>query len=212
VSLRKGEIISLLLLAVDFAAAFVLLPAMPERMAVHWDISGNVNGYMPKHAALFIIPCLSALILAVFFLISRMDPKGRLKEITGEFDILTVGMMIFLGYTYFLLILWNEGSRFEMSGALTPAFSGMLYMTGIVMEKVKPNYFIGIRTRWTLENPVVWEKTHKLGAVLFKICAIISIFAMLAPKSFIFFVIAPLSVSIAYLAHYSYAEFKKLKP
>jgi uncharacterized membrane protein len=143
-NLRKGEIVSILLLILNFVAAFVLLPGMPERMAVHWDINGNVNGYMPKHAALFILPCLSTIILAVFFLISRIDPKGRMKEFTGVFDVLTIYMMAFLGYVYLLLVLWNEGLRFEMSGVLTPAFSGMLYVIGIVMEKVKPNYFVGI--------------------------------------------------------------------
>ena len=32
------------------------------------------------------------------------------------------------------------------------------------MKNVKPNYFFGIRTPWTLANDEVWRKTHLLSS------------------------------------------------
>jgi uncharacterized membrane protein len=82
---------------------------------------------------------------------------------------------------------------------------------GIVMTNVKPNWFIGIRTPWTLSNEIVWQKTHKLGGVLFRLAAIIVLLGAVFPKYAIAFVLVPvLSVAVITLI-YSLVIWKKLK-
>jgi Raf kinase inhibitor-like YbhB/YbcL family protein len=209
--MRKGEVVSLALIIVYFAAAFYLTPKMPSVMASHWGISGGVNGHMPRQAAMLILPCITAVLFLILMVISRVDPKERMAEFHGSFDTFTVFLVFFMGFVYALMIAFNLGLVFDMTKMLAPAFAALFFVVGSIMEKAKPNYFIGIRTPWTLESPLVWEKTHALGGKLFKACALLALPAIFFPGAFVLLMLVPGSAAAAYLTWYSYSEFKKEK-
>ena len=87
----------------------------------------------------------------------------------------------------------------------------LMFYIGILLEKAKQNWFIGIRTPWTLSSEKVWDKTHKLGARLFKTLAVIILASLLVPKYSIWIVIMPIIATALWLFIYSYLEFKKEK-
>ena len=90
-----------------------------------------------------------------------------------------------------------------------PALGLMFYFIGIVMENSKQNWFIGIKTPWTLSNEKVWNKTHKLGGKLFKITALLAIVGMFFGELGIWLFIIPVLVLSFYLIAYSYFEYQK---
>jgi uncharacterized membrane protein len=209
-NIRKGEFAGFAMIALIFAAAFIFFPMMPEKMAGHWGIDGQVNGYMPKGPALFILPFMALFIQLIFMLISRTDPKRKIMEFAADLDLFTVFLHIFLLYILGLVVSYNLSPTFDMSAALSPGIAWLFYTMAWLMGKTKPNYFIGIRTPWTLENPAVWEKTHAEGAKIFKMCALAALGGTVFPRFFIPIVLVPLAAGTMYLLAYSKNEYNKL--
>ena len=178
--LRKSEIISLVIVIISLIIGIYFYPLMPEKVASHWNAKGEVDGYMSKFGGLFLMPVISLVLLLLFIIIPKIDPlKHNIEKFRKYFDGFIVLMMLFLFYLYILTILWNIGVRFNFVHLLVPIFSIFFYYCGILIQKAQRNWFIGIRTPWTLSNEQVWNKTHKIGGILFKIAGIISLIGIL---------------------------------
>jgi len=208
--MKKAEIISLIIILISFLVGFYFYPRMPELMASHWNAQGEVDGYIAKCGGLFLLPILLVILFFIFILFPRIDPlKKNIEEFRKYFDWFFILIIGFLFYIYLLTIVWNLGVIFEMRYFLLPAFGILFYFAGILIEKAKRNWFIGIRTPWTLSNDVVWEKTHKVGGKLFKILGIISFLGIFFLRFAFLVVIFPAILVSLYLIAYSYFEFQK---
>lgn len=183
---------------------------MPEKMASHWNIQGEVDGYMSRFWGLFLMPIVSIGLLILFVLIPKIDPlKKNIERFRKYFDGFMVLMAIFLFYIYLLTVFWNIGIRFNMGRFVMPALGILFYYVGILVENTKRNWFIGIRTPWTLSSDVVWGKTHKIGGKLFKIAGIIIFLGIFFPKYAVFFILVPIILIVVYPIIYSYFEYQK---
>lgn len=209
--MKRTKIIIFLIVALSFAVGFYLYPAMPENMASHWNASGQVDGYLPKFWGLFLMPIISLIMVLFFLWIPEIDPlKENIRKFRKYFDDFIVLMMLFLFYIYFLSLFWNLGQRFNMVYMITPSFAVLFYYIGIMTEKAKRNWFIGIRTPWTLSNETVWDKTHKIGGKLFKISALLAILGIFFGRYAILFVIMPAILTAIYTFVYSYFEYQRI--
>jgi len=208
--MRKSEIIILGIILISFIIGIYFYAQMPSMVASHWNAKGQVDNYMSKFWGVFLIPVILIGLLFLFMLIPRIDPlKENVKKFRKYFDIFIVLITIFLFYIYSLTLFWNIGKRFNMGIFIMPAIGIIFYYSGILMEKSKRNWFIGIRTPWTLSSENVWNKTHKIGSKLFKIAGVITFIGILFPEYTIFLVlISAISASI-YTIVYSYLEYKK---
>jgi len=200
------------MILLSFLIAIYFYPQMPEKIASHWNSQGQVNGYMSKFWGLFLMPFISIALFLLFIIIPKIDPlKKNIEKFRKYFDLLIIFIFIFLFYIYTLTILWNLGITFNMTLAMVPALGILFYFVGIVTEKAKRNWFIGIRTPWTLSSDIVWNKTHKIGGKLFKIAALIAFSGLFFPKYAILLVIVPVILVALYTIVYSYFEYKKQK-
>ena len=94
-------------------------------------------------------------------------------------------------------------------------FSGLLVgilflVIGNYLPQCKPNYFIGIRTPWTLSNEEVWRKTHRFSRKVFIVLGIIMCGSILAPvtwRTYIILTVVFGGVVVAML--YSYLAYQK---
>jgi uncharacterized membrane protein len=208
--MRKGEIISLGIILLFFAVGASLYPSMPEMMASHWNIQGEVDGYMPKLWGLFLMPIVSLALFLLLIFIPRLDPlKANVAKFRKYFDNFVAIVVLFLFYLYLLVIFWNKGARFEMIQFLAPAFAVLFYYAGVLTERAKRNWFIGIRTPWTLSNDKVWGKTHELGGRLFKTSGTLALLGIVFPVYAIWFVLAPVLFTAIYTVSYSYFEYRR---
>ncbi len=206
---RKAEMFSLGVVLISFALAVYFYPMMPDKIASHWNIEGTVDGYMDKFWALFILPIISVCLFLLFLAIPRIDPlKENIAKFRGYFDGFVVVIFLFLFYIFLLSILWNRGVRFDMGQVLSPAFGILIYYCGILVEHAKRNWFIGIRTPWTISSDAVWNRTHALGGKLFKLAGVIAVFGIFKVYSF-YLVLVPIILVAIYLVVYSYFEYQK---
>lgn len=209
-NLSKIVIISIIAFSFILAVSLYLTPCFPEKVASHWNIAGQVDGYLPKFWGLFLMPLLSLALFLLFILIPKIDPlKENIEKFRKYYNGFIVLIMLFFFYLYALTIAWNVGFRFNMGQFLVPAFAVLFYYTGILMENSKRNWFVGIRTPWTMHSDTVWEKTHKLGGKLFKATAIIAALGLFLPRYAFWLVIVSAVCASLIPIVYSYLEYQK---
>lgn len=208
--IRKGEVVSLILTILSFGIAWYVYPLLPERVASHWNVVGEVDGYMSRFWGAFLLPFITASMFIVFLLIPRIDPKKQnIEKFRGHFDRFVISLYLFMYYLYGLTLAWNFGCEFNIMQWLSPAFAFLFYSLGMLVRHAEPNWTIGIRTPWTLSSPAVWEKTHRIGAKLFKVSAFIAVLGVMLPKYALWFVLIPVLVSNFGMLIYSYLEYRK---
>ena len=206
---KNIQILIIGLMLISFLIGAYLHPYMPEKMASHWDASGNVDGYMSKFWGLFLMPVISTILLLAFMLIPRIDPlKENIEKFRGYFDVFILLLFGFLFYLYMLTMLWNLGYRFNIIQLLAPAFGLIIYYAGVMMENAKQNWFIGVRTPWTLSSEVVWDKTNRLAGKLFKVAGVLAALGTIFPEYAILLVLVPVILAAIYPIIYSYQEYQ----
>ena len=208
--LKKTDIIIVSLILFYFGIGIYLYSQMPEKMASHWNIKGEVDGYLSKFWGLFLMPLLSIGILLLYLIIPNIDPlKKNIEKFRKYFDGFIILLLLFLFYLYVLTIFWNLGLKFDIGQAIMPALAILFYYCGILLEKAKRNWFIGIRTPWTLSSDEVWDKTHKLGGKLFKIAGLFVLLGLFFKKYIFWFILVPIFTAVIYIIAYSYFEYQK---
>ncbi|MCJ7531922.1 MAG: SdpI family protein [Anaerolineales bacterium] len=112
----------------------------------------------------------------LFIAVPRIDPlKQNIEQFRGYFDVFIILVLVFMIAVYLQTILWNKGIQISLNVTLPIGLGLLFYNTSILVENAKMNWFIGIRTPWTLSSEVVWDKTHKVGGKLFKIAGLIGL-------------------------------------
>lgn len=200
------------LVALSLLASIYAYPAMPQEMTSHWNAESKADGKMPKLWALFLLPIISIALALAFLLIPKIDPlKTNIAKFRKYYDSFIALIIAFMLYLHILTILWNLDFKFDMIRLMAPGFACLFYGAGVLMENSGQNWFVGIRTPWTMSNEKVWSKTNKLGGKLFKISGAIALLALVLPSLAMPFIIAPVILSAIYAAVYSYLEYEKIK-
>ncbi len=208
--MKKSEILILLLILFSFISSIHFYPLMPDKIASHWNVKGEIDGYMSKFWGLFLIPLILSGIGLLFILIPRMDPlKANIEKFRKHYNVFIFLFLIFMLSIQFHLILWNLGIKISPNVIFPIELGVLFFYTGILCKNSKQNFFIGIRTPWTLSSEMVWEKTHKIGGKLFKITGIINITGIFFRKYILYFIFIPLILTLLYTIIYSYFEYQK---
>jgi len=209
--MRNATAIGLGIIIVSFVIAISIYPQMPDPMPSHWNTQGQVDGYMPKFLGMFLMPLISVGLLLLFIVIPRIDPlKHNIEKFRGYFDGFVVLILLFLLYIYMLTLFWSANITFGMTQAIIPAIAILFFYIGILVSKAKRNWFIGIRTPWTLSSDKVWNKTHSRGGKLFMAAGVIAMFGLLFGDYAIWLILVPVLASALYLVVYSYFEYQKV--
>ena len=93
---------------------------------------------------------------------------------------------------------------------MLPAMGLFFFFVGVLLGKAKQNYFIGIRTPWTLQDERVWNETHQRGALVFKISGVIALLGIIFPSLSIWFLLVPVLLATVYIVAYSYFVYRRL--
>jgi len=207
---KKSEIIVAGVALLSFVLGIYFYPQMPEKIASHWNAQGQVDGYMSKFWGLFLIPFLLAGFGLFFFAIPRIDPlKANIEKFRKYYNGFIILFSVFMLLIYIQVILWNAGIKIAPNATLPIGIGLLFFYTGILCEKAKRNWFIGIRTPWTLSNENVWNKTHKAGGKLFKIAGIVALLGAFFQKYALYFILVPIILVTVCTIAYSYFEYQK---
>jgi uncharacterized membrane protein len=208
---KTTAIISVALITIAVIAGAVLWNQLPDQMASHWGVDDQVNGTMPKFWGVFMMPLISLGLFLLFLVIPNIDPhRANIAQFRETFNLFIVFMIIFLLYVHGLTLAWSLGySNFKMSSALLPFIGVLFIFIGYMLRKAKRNFFIGIRTPWTLSSDNVWDKTHQLGSILFMASGALAVIGTLFGGMVAFWLMfVPLMGSTLFLVVYSYILYR----
>jgi uncharacterized membrane protein len=209
---RLTTIIVLILIIGATIAGVLLWNKLPDQMASHWDVNDQVNGYMPKFWGVFMMPLVTLGMFVLFLVVPKIDPlKANIAEFRETFNLFITFMVGFMVYVHVLTLLWNLGyTGFGLGRAMLPAMGLLFIVIGSLLRKAKRNFFIGIRTPWTLSSDTVWDKTHQLGAVLFMASGVLALIGGFFGGVIAFwFLLVPLIGSTIFLLIYSYLLYQR---
>jgi len=207
---KISVIFPIILIIVSFLIAIYFYPFLPDQVATHWGSNNQVNGYSSKAFGLFFMPVLSVFLFFLFISLPKIDPyKKNFDQFKKYFQNFINLIFVFFFYVYLITILWNLGFNFNMIQILSPAFAALFYYAGVLTSHAKQNWFVGIRTPWTMSNELVWDKTHKIGGKLFKLTGLISLLSLILPDLSVFFILVPILFTTVFVFIYSYIEYKK---
>lgn len=210
-STRSSIIIIALLLVITLASGLVIGNLLPDKVASHWDAQGQVNGYSSKTFATFFVPGMEVFLLLLFLGLPLIDPrKENIRKFRPYYNLFIVFIIGFMTYMYILTLAWNLGVKFELLRLMAPAYAGLLFFSGVLLTKAQPNWFIGIRTAWTLSDNRVWAKTHEVGGTVFKVCGVVCLLGVVFPAQAIWFLVVPILSGSVGLIVYSYLYYRSL--
>jgi uncharacterized membrane protein len=201
---------AIIFIIVAFILSFLYYNDLPNSIITHWGINGNADGYAPKEFGLFFLPVLLTGIIILLYFLPKIDPlRENINEFRTEYHTLIAVISGFFLYIQIIIIIINLGMNFDIRQLLAPAFAVLIYSIGALIKKTKRNYFIGIRTPWTISSDLVWSKTHKKAGALYKASAILCLIGLFIPEIAFFFIIVPLLLASLGVIIYSYIEYKK---
>jgi len=185
-STKTSITISLILIAIAAAAGLILSPQFPDPMPSHWNAAGEIDGYMPKFWGIWLMPLITLGLTLLLAFIPAIDPlKANIEQFRGLYNAFIIGFVAYMLYVYALTLAAALGYQFNMTYMLLPVVGLLFIGISFLIDKAKRNFFIGIRTPWTLSSDTVWEKTHKLGAQAFRIGgALVIVSAFLGENGF----------------------------
>ena len=155
---------------------------LPERIPTHWNARGEVNGYSSRPLGAFLVPSIALVIWLLLPLLRKLDPRNANYERFDETFFLIVNFMIlFMALMHGLMLGAALGWGVDMSRA-TLALIGFLFIVlGNFLPRIRSNWWMGVRTPWTLENERVWKETHRLAGWTFVAGGTVSVLSMFLP-------------------------------
>jgi len=203
--------IPLLIVVVAFLATAVVYPRLPATMPTHWSVEGQANGWSSRIWGAWMIPLFLLGMWAMFRFLPAIDPRGRnYAKFGGAFEGIMVSLMLFTFGLQVIVLRAALGYPVEMRRVLPIGVGVLFIVIGNLLPRARPNWFIGLRTPWTLSSDRVWEKTHRFGGRIFVAGGILLIFAALFSAQWahvVLFAVVLLCSAGAFI--YSYLEWKR---
>ncbi|GJI90003.1 SdpI family protein [Duganella hordei] len=177
--MKRYLLLCLVLVAAACAATVYAWPMLPERVPVHWDIDGVVNGYGPRAALWLLGPGLISLMALCGALLPRISPRRfDMSGFEPTYYYLCGVVVSMLAYVYALVLAAVLHGAVPMQKAVPAGVFILLILIGNPMGKVRRNFFMGIRTPWTLASERVWYATHRLAAKLMVASGLLGLLAL----------------------------------
>ena len=201
---------SILLTVVSLLLSLTVFSSLPEQIPAHWNVHGTVDRFAPK-LTVFIFSGIIFLITILFQFMRRTDPNSdNYDKFQREYHRYT----FVIGLVFFAVQIMTIAAAFRMDFNVNLIFClgiGSLFIfIGNLLPKTKHNYFIGIRTPWTLADEQNWFRTHRIAGKIWVLGGLIVALTALAPESFqvpVFLTVLAVMVVTPFV--YSYTEFRK---
>ncbi len=203
---RKGLICSIPFLIATAALAAWGWLATPEgaQVAVHWGLDGETNRYAPKPEAFLLAPGIGFLLTASFVIAPSIDPRGaNMKRSAPVVLISWISGLAIVTLVQGVITL-NALGLLPAGDALVPRAVGaataiMILLLGNVLSKARPNWFVGVRTPWTLSSDKAWDVSHRWAARLFVLAGAAGLAAMALAALEVAFAVLLIGVTAAAL-------------
>lgn len=186
---------------------------LPNKVPVHWNLKGEIDRYGDKSELILIPILLPLLTYLIFLIVPKIDPKNKLNKMGNKLNTIKFLTTAFMSILALFIIYSAKNQTFTNPNYIVLLIGSLYLILGNYFKTIKANYFIGIRTPWTLENETVWKETHKLGGKMWFIGGLLIIISSLLLENQLNFTLLLIITSIITIVPvvYSYLKFQNLK-
>jgi len=207
---KSHWIIAGLVAAATLVATAVIYPSLPERIPIHWNASGEIDGWGDKQWA-FLTPAIMIGMLGLLRVIPWLSPKHfEIDTFRSTYAFIVLLVSVLFAYIQGLTLLEPLGYHVRTDRALMVGMMLFFMLMGNVLGKVQRNFFVGVRTPWTLASERVWTDTHRLAAWMFVGTGALGLISALLGLS-IFVPLALIGVTVVTIVVFSLVRYKQLE-
>jgi uncharacterized membrane protein len=180
----KSEIFALVLILITVVSAVYFYNNLPARIITHWNFAGQPDGWGSSKVQSVALPSMVVGMYLLFLALPYFDPKkDRYEQFAKTYHIFKNLLLALFVIIFFITGLSNLGYNVPV-GVIIPLLIGLMFIImGNYFGKIKPNWFMGIRTPWTLSSEEVWNKTHRFGGKMFILAGLLMIAEIFLPLS-----------------------------
>lgn len=147
------EVVQWVLIGAMFVLAVVVWSSAPDRIPVHWGPTGEPDRYGGKVEGLLLLPLLTLGIYLLMLLLPKVDPRrDNYSSFEGAYGVIRLSTVVFLALLYGLVLLWIEGVEPDFAVVVPVLVGGLFVVIGNLLGKIRPNWFVGVKTPWTLSS------------------------------------------------------------
>lgn len=155
------------LIVAAFAFSLAVYGMLPERIPTHWNLRGEVDDYSSRAFGAFFMP---AMILGVWLLlraVPHIDPRRtNIEKFRDTYETMVALVVSFMVVLHVAVLGAALGWPISIARIAPFGVGALLVIVGNLMPRVRSNFFMGIRTPWTLSSETVWVKTHRVGGYM----------------------------------------------
>ena len=209
---KNWNYLSWLVILITIVASAYFYDKLPDQVVTHWNAAGEPDGWGSKNFVTFFIPGLLIGMYLLFQWLPKLDPKkANYAKFFNIYKIFQFVIIAFLSFMYFITTLYNIGWKIDIGATISIVVGLMMVIFGSNMKKIKTNWFIGIRTPWTLSSEVVWKKTHEFAAKIFVFGGLLFIIISFLPAEWFMWLLILIILVLLSPAVYSYFIFRDIK-
>lgn len=200
-----------LALTAMFAASAWAWGRVTLPIPTHWNIRGEVDGYGGRFEGLLLMPLITTGMYLLLLLLPRIDPgRANYASFTGPYAVIRASLTAMMAGVHGLLVATALGYPVDAGRWIPVGTGALLVVLGNVMGKVRPNFFVGIRTPWTLASARSWEKTHRVGGWLFVVAGVLLAAASLIGRPEVLAAVGVFgAAALVWLLYYSWREWRR---
>lgn len=166
-NVRQSLLGQAVLVAGTAVYSILTAPALPATVPTHWGISGKPDGWGSPAFALWFGPCMVALIMLLTVALPKMSPKQfEVDRFEATYAVLMFVVSLLMAVMHIVILSATGGKVMDMTKIMMGVMGIFFAIMGNFMGKVKRNFYMGIRTPWTLSSERVWDATHRRAASL----------------------------------------------
>ena len=201
--MRKWVPLILIAAAVIFSIA--VYPRLPERMVTHWDVRGEPNGWSSRPVGAFMIPGMTLFIWLLLRAVPHIDPRrANIEKFRETFEALIIAIVVVMVLLHVAVVGAALGWPVSISRIAPLSIGALLVILGNLLPRFRSNFFMGIRTPWTLSSETVWNRTHRVGGYLLVAAGLLMLISAFV-QSVAFFYVALAGVFAAALGTIVYS-------
>jgi uncharacterized membrane protein len=180
----KKRLPLLVLLAAAWIFAAAVYPRLPGRIPIHWNVHGQPNGWGGRASA-FLFPAVATALALLITFLPRIDPRrAHWSRFADEVGMIVTVLVLFMGWVEVVSLGAALGWRIDVGRAIMAGVGALFAAIGNFLPRIRSNWWLGIRTPWTLENERVWRDTHRVGGRSFVAGGVLAAAAAFLPEPF----------------------------
>lgn len=203
----KSEWFFLLLLIASAITGLYSAPMLPEQVPTHWNIRGQIDGYGQKEWLIYGFPLIAVGMYILMLVLPLIDPKKKNYELfKGTYRFIRGIILFYFIFIYSVVLAASLGYPVKVDKVIVISIGILFILLGNYMGRVRPNFFVGIKTPWTLSSEEVWRDTHRFAGITWVISGILTMITIFI-NPILAFGITIISAFLPIV--YSYIVFKK---